>query len=293
MSPGDLITGPSQIEWDEYLLFGDGTALNVTNLTGWDDTPAVDSGNVTRASRHGSLPGRVLAQERVVTVEFDVVPDLYDTGELLHIIRSATGFSVDGSESPLVVRADNGAPLLAYGQVHRRSLPMSPGYRRRAVGCAIQWVCSDPRRYSLGVDSVTVVPAEGGSGFTYPIVYPIDYGTPGSPGVGTAVNAGEAPSSPTLTITGPVTTPRVVNAATGDRLEFALTLGAGDTLTVDCNEGTVLLGGTGNRIYTLTSLSVPVDAFVVLPGINPLSYSGASFPAAGSTLTAAWRSASW
>lgn len=293
MAPGSLITAEAQIEWAEALLLGDGTDYWVTNLTGWDSMPGVDSGNVPRSARHGSWSGRALAQERVVTAEFDVLPGSYDTEAVLAVLRAATTLAEDGTELALVVKAASGPPLLAFGQVLRRDLPMEAGYRRGVYGCAIQWTCSDPRRYSITEQTITVAAPSAGSGLVYPLVYPLDYGTTGGSGSGTATNAGEAPAHPVLTITGPAVRPLVANTATGAVLEFDLTLVAGESLIVDTNAGTVLLGGTGNRLYTLTAASVPVESFVLASGANPLALRAQSFAAPGASLGVRWRSASW
>jgi hypothetical protein len=293
MAPGALLTGASQIEWAEALLLGDGTELYVTNLTGWDEMPPVDSGNVARSARHGSWPGRAYAQERIVTVEFDLLPASYDTSALRAAVRAATTISEDATEQALVVRDDDGAALLAWGQVHRRALPMGQGYRRRVEGCAIQWTCADPRRYSLTEQTVTADAPSAGTGLVFPLTFPLDFGIAATTGTATAANAGQAPAHPLITITGPAVTPRVVNMATGAVLEFDLALVAGESLVIDTNAGTVLLGGTGNRLYALTAASVPVEAFVLAPGDNPLALRAASFPAPGAQLSVTWRSATW
>ena len=293
MAPGALITGPSQIEWAETLLLGDGTDLFVSNLTGWEDLPGLDSGNVARSQQHGSWAGRQLAQERIVTVEFDILPGTYDTFQARDLVMSATAIDPSGTERPIVVRSDSdGAPLLAYGQVVRRSIPMGRDFRRRAPGCAIQWVCSDPRRYSVNEMELTVPAATSGSGYVFPLNYPIDYGTPTVPGVAYVVNDGNAPSPPLITLTGPVVNPRLVNQTTGVEIEFNITLGSGDHLMIDVGAGTVTLGGA-TRIATMTNTSSPPAAFELPPGPSSIAFRGASYPDPGAYMTVVWRSATW
>jgi hypothetical protein len=294
MAPGALITAQSQIEWNQALLLGDGTDLYVSSLTGWDDLPAVDSGNVPRSQTHGSWAGRMLAQERIVTVEFDILPGTYDTAELRDRVRELTPVDPTGTEYPIVVKSDVGAPLLAYGQVTRRALPMGRSYRQRIEGCAIQWVCSDPRRYSVNEMQITVAAAAPGSGYVFPLTYPIEYGTATNPGIAYVVNDGNASSPPIIQIAGPVVTPRVVNHTTGDVLEFDITLAVEDVLTVDVGAGTVFLGSpSASRMSTLTSVSVPPSLFELPPGVSSLAFRGAEFPDPGAHMTVIWRAASW
>lgn len=295
--PGSLITGPSQIEWAMSLVLGDRTEFFVTDLAGWDEMPAVDSGNVARAAGHGSWPGRAYAQERTVTVTFDIVPETgtegRDTAALRAQVRSARSLSDDGTESSLVIREGNGPPLLAWGQMMRRSLPMDAGYRRRAIGCAIQWVCSDPRRFSIDEHTITsVAPVTTGvGGLNFPLTFPLQFGVGQEPADATAVNAGDAPSSPRITIYGPATRPSLTNLSTGLLLEFDLALAPGEALEIDTHQGTVTLAG-GARMSHLTAISAPVEAFVLVPGPNTFALRG-TFPVPGASATITWRDAQW
>lgn len=294
MAAGDLIYAASQIEWDEALLLGDETEIVVTGLTGWEEMPPVDSGNVPRPSWHGSWSGRPITQERIVTVEFDLLPISQDTTALINLIKSATPLGLDGTERALVVKSDDGQPLVAWGQVIRRALPMAPGYRRRVQGCAIQWACSDPRRYHLQVETLHIqAPLIFSTGYDYPLQYPINYGVVvGTVGDGVAVNSGDAPTHPIITILGPAVRPRVVNLITQEQIEFDIELVAGEQLVIDTQLGTVTLSG-GSRTSALTGLSVPVESFFLPPGATPLAFRAQSFPTDGALLSVAWRSASW
>ena len=292
MSPGALLTGAAQIEWAETLVLGDGTDLFVSSLTGWDDLPGIDSGSVPRAQQHGAHVGRHLAQERIITVEFDISPGTYDTWELREKVKAATGISVNGTESSIVVQPYAGYPLMAYGRVTRRSLPMPRDFVRRTTGCAIQWTCSDPRRYGIAPLQLTVPAAQPGSGYVFPLTYPIDYGIPTTTGIAYIINDGDAPTPPIITLTGPVVRPRVINQTSGDVIEFDIGLVAGESLTIDVGAGTVKLGAS-SRIATLTSISVPPTSFELAPGPNILSFRGGEFPDPGATMNVLWRPASW
>jgi hypothetical protein len=292
MSPGAMITGSGQIEWSESLLLGDGTDLFVSSLTGWDELPGLDSGNVPRSQTHGSWAGRQLAQERVVTVEFDILPSEFDTTALRDLLRRTTSIDPNGVEHALVVRTDAGPPLLAYGQVVRRSIPLERDFRRRINGGAIQWACSDPRRYSVSPIQVTVGAAMAGTGYTFPLNYPIDYGVPTVPGVVPVINDGTAPTPPVITLQGPVTRPRVINQTSGDVLEFDIELAANDQLVINVGAGTVTLGGA-TRISTMTTFSTPPSAFEIPPGTTTLAFRGQSFEDPGATMTVLWRPATW
>lgn len=292
MAAGDLITANGQIEWDESLLLGADTGYVWQELDGWEELPGVDSGNVARSARHGAWAGRKLAQQRMVTLSGMVVPDSSGVQSQVRALAQATAIpEIDGAERPLVVRELDGETFLAFGHLTSRAVPLG---RQYVVGptYALQWTCSDPRRYSLTEQSLTIsAPSSGTGGLTYPLTYPLDYGTSGSPGVGTATNDGNVHSHPTIVIHGQAVTPRVIDQTSGRRLEFDLTLAAGDTLTIDTHNGTVKLNGGANRLYTMTALSAPVEAFVLPPGSSDIAYRADSFGSGTPRIEMSWRHA--
>ncbi len=56
---GDLVTLPGHIQYGDLLL-GPGTAVRWKSLTGWIDTPGLDSGTVARSDGHGAIRGRCM-----------------------------------------------------------------------------------------------------------------------------------------------------------------------------------------------------------------------------------------
>lgn len=181
---------------------------------------------------------------------------------------------------------------MAFGKVSGRLVSVGQSYSQALSPAAtVQWLCADSRRYELADRSVTIAaPTAGSGGLTYPLTYPLDYGTAGSPANATCTNVGNEPASPVLVFTGPLTTPRVINTTLAYSLEFDIDLLAGQTLTVDTDAGTVLLNGTTDRLNTRSNLSVPVEYFELDPGDNNLTLLAASF-GAGAQLQVLWKSA--
>ncbi|GGW67889.1 phage distal tail protein [Streptomyces griseoloalbus] len=309
MAIGDLVTRPGHIQYGELLL-GPGTPYRWRTLTGWADLPPLDSGTVARSDAHGAIPGRLLAQVRTVTVEDLMIRAPRDqVGAVVGALESGTVPVED--ELPLVVWVDERGPLLAYARATRRLIPTTLGYRQGVItGGAVELVATDPRRYELGERSESArLPAPepgldwGSDGAAEDGLdwraddtseAGLTFGEPGSTGVLTAVNLGNAPSHPVIEFRGPVTRPALTNLATGDVLEYDLPLAAGDVLTVDTRSGEVVLNGTASRLYTATSRSVPEQTFTLACGGTDLTFRaapGSSDPAA--SVTVRWRSAYW
>lgn len=312
---GELVTGPGLIQWGT-LLIGRSRAGGVattsyrwSRLTGWEDTPALDSGTQLRAQQHGAWPGRLLAQTRIITLEGLMVRVAAgQIGTAVRTLAAATPIGAD-AEAPLVVQLDERGPLLVHARVIRRQLPVDPNWQLgHSAGGAIQWEATDPRRYSVAEQTATngLPVSEAGLAWGNPessvglawgnpdTTTGLAWGAPGSTGDLICTNSGDAPANPVIEIRGPVTTPAITLVGSGVVLEYGLTLGATDVLVIDTLAGTVTLGGQ-SRIGYATARSSPEGSLVLPAGTtSTLAFRSADpvpDPAAGAT--ARWRHAYW
>ncbi|MFG7941183.1 phage distal tail protein [Streptomyces cacaoi] len=300
MAAGDLVTAPGHVQFGELLL-GPGTPYRWAKLTGWEESPGLDSGTVPRADAHGALPGRLLAQPRTVTLDEMVIRAAPGAmGAVVRALSAATALAE--TERPLAVRLDGAPPLMVWARCLRRSVPVTTGGYALGVvtGAALQFEATDPRRYELTEQRATArlpQPEPGLDWHTAPgehLDWPLDFGEPGATGALSATNAGDAPTHPTITFRGPLARPSLTCLSSGEAVEYDIALAADDTLVVDTAAGTVLLNGGPSRIYTATPRSVPEGTFVLAPGTSAFTFRaapGSTDPRASATLR--WRSAYW
>ena len=98
---------------------------------------------------------------------------------------------------------------------------------------------SDPRWYSQTLQAQSIGAPTVDGGMPLPIVFPIPFGSGSSGGQMTVVNNGKTKTWPTLTVTGPISSPVVENTTLGRALYFAgLVLGAGQQLIIETNPRT-------------------------------------------------------
>lgn len=312
---GDLITTDNQAQFGPSLLMGPGTGYVITGagITGWEDSPGFDTTDVPRPSSDGSWPGKRYAGTRVVTIDVSIHPDNDPDGrdgrQLLRDLQRAT--RIHQSERELALRL-RGETLIAYARINSRlTEPISTRYMGMGeIGIPLQFLATDPRRYALAEESVTVGPPVRSEGLLYTAVSGIDrldwelattptvldWGVDGSSGDVTAVNEGTESTSPLIVITGPCSTPAVTLTSdeTGQLvLEYGIDLVASDTLTIDVRQGNVLLNaGTSDadRAYTVTPRSALLSEFMLPPGESRLAFRAAS-TSAGAGMTVSWRDA--
>lgn len=277
MAAGDRVTAPGHVQFGELLL-GPHTAYRWKNLTGWEDSPGLDSGTVTRSDAHGAYPGRLLAQPRTITLDDMVIrTEPRRMGAAVRALRAATALRED--EQPLVVMLDDEPPLLCFARCLRRSIPVGVGGYAIGIvqGAALQFEATDPRRYSLiEQQAETRLPSSG-------LPPPLH-----------AVNAGDAPAHPVITIRGPLSLPSLANTGTNQVIEYDIDLGADDTLLVDTAAGTVTHNGNASALHTATARSTLEHLYTLPPGPSSLLFRVAPGPIdPRASMGLRWRSAYW
>lgn len=94
--------------------------------------------------------------------------------------------------------------------------------------------------YSQNFQLKTITRASGG-GAIYPVIYPVIY-DPSVGGSEIVVNAGSAESWPTIFLNGPLINPIIQNDTLNRYIELMLTIPAGDQVTIDMQQKTILRG---------------------------------------------------
>lgn len=263
---GALVTEAGQVQYGDMLL-GGGTAAGWIELVGWRDTPDARTSDSLRPQAHGAYPGDVIGDSLVVTYTYLVRGHPADKARAIDAVEQYA--PMDGVDRALVVD-DGTGPWLRMARVIGRQVPQDATYRHGPVECSLQFLCADPRRYALDQRAGTVTLPSSTGGLDYPLTYALDYGTSTS-GATTADNVGSMPTPVVATFYGPLSDP-IVTASTWE-LGFNITLADGERLVVDTAEGTALLNGTADRLYTIRNDSDPVERCLLPPGSTNLALS--------------------
>ncbi|MCP3760147.1 phage tail family protein [Streptomyces sp. TBY4] len=291
LAPGSLITQDGQMQW-AGMLFGPGTPYTIekSGLSGWEDLPEFDSSDAERPTGHGSWPGARYAKPRKVGGTLWMVPERGASLATVRALRQA--LTLGDQERWLAVRV-HGETLAVRARVAQRIVPADRAYATQgAAKASVQWLATDPRRYLVDEQSALVHAPEPESGLTWPLVWPLNWGTASRTGDAGADNDGSAPSHPVITFRGPCGTPSVTERISRRRLRYAIDLTAGDELVVDTAAGTVTLNGNASRRHTATADSGPEELFTFEPGRAELSFRPDT-AGPGALMSVRWRSAEW
>jgi len=124
-------------------------------------------------------------------------------------------------------------------------------------------------------DTLTATPSTSTGTALYSFKYPILYGASTYTVTADAINDGDSPAYPiSITVTGPVNSPKITNTATGEYIEVARNIGAAETLAIAYDKDTLIVTHQGVSVLNLvTSTST---YFKLRPGSNPIALSGSS-----------------
>lgn len=228
-------------------------------------------------------------QPRLVRAQLWVVGSSPSVTEQL--ARTLVGaWAPSRADVELTVRLASSRSYALVGRARRCELDLTR-LASSAVTASVEFAALDPYLYATAAVGGTIPLGSGSStpGVVPDLTYDLTFQPPGTagPGVVYATNQGTAPTWPTVTITGPVDTPRLENRTTGATLELDTTLTGGDVVVVDARARTVTLNGTS----ALQLLAVGSAWPTIEPGANELAYRSADGTPTTSTATISYRSA--
>lgn len=211
-------------------------------LQGWD-SPDVRTQYTERTADHGAWAGPSYFQPRAIAIAGTITaPDETTLDTALEQLNSATPLT----DTVLTVWETIPKQVM----VRRSGRLLQKRITDRIAAYSVMLTAADPRRYSATLQSKsTGLPSISG-GLTLPVTMPITITATTSSGSFTLSNAGSIATRPTLTVTGPVTTPTILAQrpdGTVTQLSYSDSLSAGDVLVIDCAAHTVTLNGTASR----------------------------------------------
>jgi len=236
---------------------------------------------VQRAGDHGAWPTPQFYAARAVTL---TVQATARTQALRDVARAFLHQAIPvGSDSSLAtLRWDEPTPV-QLGV--RRSGRIAETYMTLTdVVFSVPLIAPDPRKYGTVLRTASSTQAPTAAGLAPPLTPPLTLPAGAPPMLVSCTNLGSFETRPLVTITGPITTPSVVNVTTGQAITFTgMVLASTDVLTVDLLAKQAALNG----VYRPAD---PSSSWWVLPpGTTTVQVTGTA--STGAQMTVAWRDA--
>jgi hypothetical protein len=263
---------------------GNGVTWLWQSITGWDSPPSAGQ-VVQRSADHGGWPAPQYFGPRIITL---TVMASAPTQALRDQARAVLQ-QVFPVGDLAVLQYDEPVPKLAYVRRNASAAITESCPTLCDVVFTIPLVAPDPRKYAITPQTVSlVVPPPIVNPLALPFSLPVSFpgNIPPSDTSVTALNVGNFESRPQITVTGPITSPAIVNAATGQQVTFTgLTLNGTDQLTLDMDNRQSFLNGS-----TFYAADVSSSWWVLFPGSTDVYLDGVT--TGGATLSLSFQS-SW
>jgi hypothetical protein len=296
--PSPSLPAPALLDYELYyrgLTFGGITdkPYQLKAIPKGLEAMGITGGDVQRALDQGELKGIDLASGRDVEIVQILGSDEISVD---HARQAFAGVMTPGgaTEDPLYLQLPSGIFVtMARPRKHAMKLDVNTLVAEGDEQTAL-WHATDPRWYAAPTKSASVTLAEGGGGgLTFPAKPPFTFGGGTVGHTIEARNNGTVEMRPVLVFTGPIVNPGAENAslAGGPGIRFDLTLGEGDTLTVDMDFEKALLLTAGSEVpVSRRNSRVPGSIWWNMPpGLNVVRF--LAEPGSTGSLTLQWADA--
>lgn len=285
-----MTLAPYQLAYNG-LTFGAGRDVQLVSVTGLREAPATRGSDVPKPRRHGSWAGRTLFGERIVNMVLGVSVTVAGFEQTVSGMSAAFANIIE--PSGLLPLTFNLSPSWATarqvtGRVTKAGYPVTLEYQyQRLSAIPVELTCPDPLIYDTATQAVSAGLPSPTAGLGFPVAFPVGFGASAGGSLQVA-NGGNETFYPVWTFTGPITWPSITLGAFS--LGFQVTLGAGDTLTVDTGAKTAVLNGTASRAGTIITGS---QWFGIPTGGGTVGFSSVDSTPVTGTVSATLPTASW
>jgi len=212
-------------------------------------SPIIRQSNQPLQNRHGILDGASYYGARNLQLTGKVIADSQTLRKTLED-NLRTIFALDGTQT-----GDDPSYYTLYmtdedGEEKQMEVKVSRGieFRKQALNpfmrdFIVELIAKYPVWLSQTLYDETVTQGKMSSTLTLPTTLPITFGN-SFLNAATITNGGNFATFPVITITGEGENPQITNVTTGQVMKINTNIAAGDTLVIDCLNGTVTLNGT-------------------------------------------------
>lgn len=228
---------------------GNGTAWVIQKLDGWDSPDVQGAGVIALSGDHGAIPAPQYYAARSLTLK---VTATASSQALRDAARAAMQAAVPVSDLALFTYNE---PVPKQAYVRRSGRLTEVCLDLQSVTFTVGMIAPDPRKYGTVTKTASAYAINASlTGVTVPFTMPVTLPAQPLSGSAVIVNAGNFETRPVITITGPITSPALLNVTTGQQVSWTgLSLSATDTLGADFRAAQAYLNGTGYRPADLAS----------------------------------------
>lgn len=256
------------------LLMGDGTVYDVVAVRGLVGPGQARVSDVLRPLDHGAfVNGGDYAPIRHVEIDVQI-EGTSDSAFSAAVDALGLAMAPQAAELPMTFQLpgfSNGNRFINC-RPRGTTATVDVSYKFRMPVLTVVLEATDPRIYDATLQTLGLSPGSASGGLSFPLHWPLSFGTATS-GTIQAVNAGTFETRPVITLTGPLTTPKIINTSTGQFTQLDLVLANGQTATIDYLARTIV-NSTGGSLYS--TLDPTSQWWTLAPGTTNIQFQASS-----------------
>lgn len=241
-------SGNYQFAFNGWAFGGTASGVQVLQVDGLEDQPNLRTQDDSGGYRDGQFSGRDFLNGRTITFTLQIMTDGVNTMQsYLADLKANLVFQQTGT-GVLQFQLPGRAVQRVNARVRRRAITIDPEYVYGKALAHVEFFCPDPRVYDDAASGAVLIPGAN-VGRTYNRVYPLVYTTPvgGSTASLAFTNAGNVTVFPTITLSGSMSYPQVVNSTTGQSIALNIVMSATDVIVIDTDLRSITYNGNPAR----------------------------------------------
>lgn len=237
-----------EFAFNGWLFGGPGQGVQVLSVEGLEDLPQLRVQDDTRGFQDGMFTGRDFLSGRTIVFNLQIMNDSNASMQTyLAQLKANLQFQQSGTGTLQMLLPGRSLQRLT-ARVRRRSIRVDPEYTYGKALATVEFFCPDPRIYDDALQSVVLSPTNQVGRIynrTYNLVYTVPAGSTSS--FGSFTNAGNVAVFPTITLSGQMTSPIIVNSTTGQSIPLTVSTSPLDVIVIDPDLRSVTYNGNPAR----------------------------------------------
>jgi hypothetical protein len=275
-------------QFGSFTFGGTNSAWQVMSVEGLEGIPELRVQDDNRGFNDGALTVRDFYSGRNITFTINTFArDGLSAQQNYQLLQNALLPQQSGTSTLTFKLAPTESEKIISARIRTRVTTVDPEYTYGLIKSQVMMFCPDPRYYDSTMNALVLTIPASALGRTYDRTYNLVYPYAARVNSGTATNAGNIYSSPTITIQGPIARPTIGYLEGNAYVTLNYTLAAGEIVIVDMANRLVTLNGSAARnLVTNDSEWWDIPA-----GANATVYFSGGSTTSATSATVNWRNA--
>lgn len=274
-------------QFGSFVFGGAGSPFQILSVDGVESLPEIRNQDDNRGYNDGMFSGRDFLGGRTITFELLTLAGNGNTAFTnFNLLQAALVPQQTGTQVLSFLLSTSDVTYRFNARVRTRQAKVDPDYTYGYIRSQVTFFCPDPRYYSDTATTASLSP-QPALGRTYNKTYNVTYGGGSIATSTTITNSGNWTTYPTITISGPVTSPTIGNVTTGQYMTVNTSLTNTDTLVIDLDQKLITLNGNSARNLVAGNS----QWFGAPPGTSNFSFTGTNYSIGTTSASVTYRSA--